>query len=196
MSTILNESDVEKKVKKRLRHAACQIMEEESCEIYDIKVSDLAQRAGISRATFYNHYDNIEGFRKETFNYLVDIIIKQMFVFLGGGRENLKENCKEKNLVVDRDDRRLIAATNSNVSFELVLENLQSIYQSFIDNGFRSLFGEEYVSDKASSVDFFLQGCIISLSDFFSQDFEYKKLIKDMNYTFDLFYFLFPDKKL
>lgn len=196
MSTILNESDVEKKVKKRLRHAACQIMEEENCVIYDIKVSDLAQRAGISRATFYNHYDNIDSFRKETFNYIVDIIIKQMFVLLSGGRENLKENCKEKNLVVDQDDRRLIAATNSNVSFELVLENLKSIYQSFVDNGFRSFFGEEYVLDKASSVDFFLQGCMISLSDFFSQDFEYKKLLKEMNYAFDFFEFLFPDKKL
>lgn len=196
MSTILNESDIEKKVKKRLRHATCQIMEEENCDIYDIKVSDLAQRAGISRATFYNHYENIDSFRKETFNYLVDIIIKQMFVLLSGGRESLKENCKEKNLVVDQDDRRLIAATNSNVSFDLVLDNLKNIYQCFVDNGFRSFFGEENILDKASSVDFFLQGYIISLSDFFSQDFDYKRFLREMNYTFDFFEHLFPDKKL
>lgn len=196
MTDILNENDFINKAKKRLRNAVGQIMEEENCEIYDIKVSDLAQRAGISRATFYNHYENIECFRKETFNYLIDIVIKQMFVLLNGGRENLKENCKEKNLIIDRDDRRLIAVTNNNVSFDLVRDNIKSICQSFVNNGFGSIFGEEYVSDKASGVDFFLEGYIISLFDFFSQDFEYKKLIKEMNYTFDIFDFFFPDKKV
>lgn len=196
MSLVLNKSDASVRVKKRLRTATLHILEERGCDIHDINVSDLTNEAGISRATFYNYYDNIDIFFKEVFAYLADLIIKQMIKFLLDGRDALNENCKEKNLIVDQEDRRLISAVNTSLTFEATLNNVSCFYNGFANNGYREFFGEVSDEEKIGHICFFLQGYIIFLFDLFSVELDYKNTLKGMNYVFDLYEQLFPESKL
>lgn len=191
MSVISNESDAALRVNKRLREAVLQILDEEGCEIHDMTVSDLTQKAEISRATFYNYYENMDCFRKDTVIHLVDALLKQMIKFLVDGKEALKDNCKEKNLVIDQLDRNLIVATNSFVTFELITSNIPAFHKGFVDNGYKEFFEKNYSEKSSADICFFLQGYTIFLFDAFSQKLDYKELLKGMNYIFELHDYLF-----
>lgn len=196
MSKPVTESEAVMRLKARLRYATYLIITTEKCDFNQISVSNLAETAKISRATFYNYYDSIEDFSEETLKYLVDIVIKQAVKFLSDGRGKLKSNCKQENLIIPPGDRMLISAFACLVSFELIEYSLPVAHESFLKYVENDLLSEEFVSKNKKTIGFFIFGFSKTIFKSLVKDPNGKKMYKSVVFSFDLWNDLFPEHKL
>ncbi len=114
--------------KAQLRKALTELLSKKSFD--KIKVTELTDEAGLSRATFYLHYENMEDFFKETEDYLYGKFADQALKLLEDGEEMARFNCRERNLLFDRDERELLnVLTGGDVSIRRANAILRTAYE-------------------------------------------------------------------
>ena len=190
MSTF-NREEANSKIHRRLRKAYVILRHKK--EEDEITVSNLVEEADISRATFYLHYKNFDEFILEAERYIMALYIDQLLVFLEAGRENIKEVCRKRNLILSESDREL---------FKLFFEKHLGFTEARVDFVFKEAygralekFGENFVKKHKSGFDIFLIGYIASMRiNMF--DYHSDKVYRDMIRTFDIWDALFPDEKI
>lgn len=196
MAKLVTESEAVMRLKARLRYAACILITNKRCDIHHISVSDLADVAKISRATFYNYYDSIDDFAIEVVDFLIDEIVKQEIKLISDGRARAKDNCKTDNLVIPPGDRQLISAFGSFVTFELVEYCVPILHKKFSEHTNELSFSEEFIEDNKKSLGFFVFGFSKTIFRSLVENSDGKKLYKAVSYSFDLWDDLFPENKL
>ncbi|MCM1544368.1 MAG: hypothetical protein NC110_03630 [Ruminococcus sp.] len=101
------DSKAVEKNKRRLRAAFVELLKTKTPD--KITVSELTEKAFLSRATFYLYYADLAGFYKESVDYVFNKFAKQLIKFLADGEAAAEENCTLDNLIVDKYDCELIA---------------------------------------------------------------------------------------
>ena len=145
----LNNSSV--KTRKLIRDTFIQMLSEKK-EINKITVSALAERANISRATFYAHFDDIYGVVEEFEEELINTFFKNAELFATDNYEKffeaifsfMKENDKYYKIICKSDSlffapKRLSALAIGKLS-ELVNNDKRIINKRFIELEIRIYF--------------------------------------------------------
>ena len=118
--------------KAQLRKALAELLSKKSFD--KIKVTELTDEAGLSRATFYLHYENMEDFFKETEDYLYGKFADQALKLLEDGEEMARFNCRERNLLLNRDERELLnTLMRSDMSVRSANNLLRLAYEKVFD---------------------------------------------------------------
>lgn len=195
MAEIYSVAEANVPAKRRLRYAAYQIISVDKKEIEKISVSELTEKADLSRATFYNYYNSMEAFSEETLDYLCRVLINQLFKFFSEGRENLRKNCKEKNLLLLHEDRLLLSVIGGFVDFSLVEKGLGIVWSTFEKELIYTVFDKEAAAKYMNEIRFFATAYVLSISESFIEGADSERLEREINYMFDLWNILFPDDK-
>jgi AcrR family transcriptional regulator len=178
------------KIHRRLRKSYVILRQKKQDD--EITVSNLVEEADISRAAFYLHYKNLDEFRLEAERYIMTLYIDQLLIFLEAGRENVREVCRKRNLILSEADREL---------FKLFFENHLGFTEARVDFVFKEAyaralekFGENFVKKHKAGFDLFLIGYIASMRvNMF--DYHSEKVYRDMIRTFDIWDALFREEK-
>lgn len=179
-----NDSRTVEKTKRSLRKAMTAILSS-SKQRERISVKELTQEADVSRATFYLHYNNIEEFYYDTISYLASLFVEQLMVFMQGGIANAKHNSRRHNMLMDDDDRALLAVLAKRYFNALVYnEELKQVYKKLIDYAIAKN-GEEYVKKNYMKVRFFFNGYILTMIDELA-DYEPDRLCRNLIRSFAL----------
>jgi AcrR family transcriptional regulator len=189
MSTFDRE-EANSKIHRRLRKAYVILRHKK--EEDEITVSNLVEEADISRAAFYLHYKNLDEFTLEAERYIMALYIDQLLIFLESGRENVKEVCKKRNLILSESEREL---------FKLFFEKHLGFTETRVDFVFKEAygrtiekFGANFVKKYKAIFDLFLVGYISSMRvNIF--DYHSDKVYRDMIRIFDIWDALFPDEE-
>ncbi len=188
--SIFDRESANLKIHRRLRKAYVILRQKKEDD--EITVSDLVEEADISRAAFYLHYKNFAEFRLETERYIMALYIDQLLVFLDAGRENVREVCRKRNLILSESDIEI---------FKLFFENHLGFTEARVDFVFKEAytralekFGENFVKKHKAGFDLFLIGYIASMRvNMF--DYHSEKVYRDMIRTFDIWDVLFREEK-
>ncbi len=128
--------------KAQLRKALAVLLSKKSFD--KIKVTELTDEAGLSRATFYLHYENMEDFFKETEDYLYGKFADQALKLLEDGEEMARFNCRERNLLFDRDERELL---NALISGDMSVRRANAILRTAYEKVFNFIKKKHYGAD-------------------------------------------------
>lgn len=188
-----NQSNSILRTQRRLRKAYTVLLENKNYK--SISVKELTEYAEMSRAAFYLHFDSIEDFSFECSQYLIRKISSQMVFWLSDGRENIEKNCKKKNLLIDENDRKLFCQYlhqeiyfTGKSSFDVVT----SIFYDFVAERF-GVSREECRTD--SKLNFFIRAYAASIMESVDQ-YESKRMSKEISYVYTIWEKLFPEYKL
>lgn len=189
MSTF-NKEEVNSKTHRRLRKAYVILRRKKEDD--EITVSSLVEEADISRAAFYLHYKNFDEFRVDTERYILALYIDQLLVFLDAGRENIREVCRKRNLILNEYEREL---------FKLFFEKHLGFTEARVDFVFKEAygrtvekFGANFIKKYKAIFDLFLVGYIASMRvNIF--DYHSDKVYRDMIRIFDIWDELFLNEK-
>ncbi len=186
-----NNNDI--RTHRRLRKAYTALLEKKNYK--SITVKELTEYAEMSRAAFYLHFDSIENFSFECSQYLIRKITSQMIFWLSEGRDKLNENCRKRKLLIDENDRELFSYY---VKQEIYYSDYSSfgviapIYYEFLSERF-SVSTEELKN--SSKLNFFIRAFSASIMDSI-ENYDSKRMIKELTYVFMIWDMLFPEYKL
>lgn len=185
-------ANITTKTHRRLRKAYCRLLKETDEE--KINVSALTEEADVARATFYLYYQNIEDFKKDTNNYIIDLFILQISAFISKSRSEVREACKRRNLIFTEDDFNL---------FSSIFKNNRGFFfdGDELGRGFAAMYGkvDEYFSpgfirkNKARFDLFFIGYASVMREDFLN--YHSDKTARDVLRTMDIWDFYFPGYK-
>ncbi len=184
-------SDAKLRTERRLRKAFTELLCEKSYS--SITVKELADRAEMSRATFYLHFDSIYSFSLYCKKYLIEELSHQLLCFLDN-REKLDEVCKRSNLLISLSDRKLFMQFYlQEIYFS---EDMDFLHANpyFIDF-FVKRFSEIFVSENIIKINFFIRSYTVTLMELFC-NYSKERALRELHYTFLVWDKLFPDNKI
>lgn len=180
------------KTHRRLRKAYCRLIRDKGQD--KVTVSSLVEEADVSRATFYLYFQNIEEFKDDTLNYILNLYIKQLRIFLDAGRAEAKEACKRKNLIFTEDDLNLFACLfENNTGFGFDDNVFKIVFENFVAN-IPSYFNEKFIKKNKDRFDLFYIGYAGVMRNNFL-DYHSDKTYRDVLRTMDIWDYLFPKYK-
>lgn len=123
---------MDKTISRKLLKAYSSFLKKESGKI---NVTDLCEKAGVARATFYVYYSDMESFCKSLNEYIIDKFFKQATLILSCDESEFSKTVKKENLLFDDD--------------ELVILGNMIKGTKFIDFAF---LADSYYGDKSNDV--------------------------------------------
>ncbi len=165
---MIEESRSVQKTKRLLKEALLEILLEYGRD--DTKgITELCRRADISRQTFYSYYEDKIDFAIKVFKDIAEKFARQMIEWFIGGRENLEETSKKKNLLIDETERNLfyiVVEGNSN------LKEIMGLNYDVFNECKRLLSEKNFLNNNydVNKLDYFFRGyyfvCIEILNDY------------------------------
>lgn len=179
------------RTKRRLRKAYAEILANKNYD--DVTVRELTETAELSRTSFYTYFQDMDEFREELTEYFAEKISLQMSVWLEGGRKNIENGCKKKNLVFDENDRILFSlyykqrrnAIDYRRCFAVAKQSAIAVISEKVPE-----FAEKAKND--SGFDFFLRGFCYCTCELLA-DYTPQRAQKELNFAFDIADSLFPE---
>ena len=118
------------RTRKAFQRAFKELLQETPFE--SISVTDIAQRAGYARHTFYNHY----GAKIDILNHLIDTVLEEFFSGLGKWDFNLADPQKELRMYTSffqawKDNFEIVAILNKTDFELLLLERLEAFFTRY-----------------------------------------------------------------
>lgn len=132
------------KTRKLIKKTFMEMLSEKK-EISKISVSELVQRAEISRSTFYSHFDDIYGVVEEFENELIDefvstsyfleantyeLFFEKLFEFLKSNDNNYKIICKSDDFLVEA---KKLTTLSVNKLISIAEEDTKIVNRKFIE---------------------------------------------------------------
>lgn len=180
------------KTHRRLRKAYCRLLKETDAE--KINVSTLTQEADVSRATFYLYYQNIEGFKEDTQKYIIDLFVRQIFVFISKSRNEVREACKRRNLIFTEDDFDLFSSIfKNNQGFLFEGDDLMIAFTT-VYGSIGKYFSQKFIRKNKARFDLFFIGYASVMRENF-MDYRSDKTARDVLRSMDVWDFYFPEYK-
>lgn len=180
------------KTHRRLRKAYCRLLRKTDAE--KITVSSLTNEADISRATFYTYFNNIEEFKAYSLEYMVNLYIKQIGLFLKVGKQEAKEACRRRNLIFTDDDFELYLCLFGGERAIIFDESLFRIAFKICINNMPFYFSEKFIKKNRERLDLFFIGYTAVMRNNFL-DYHSDKAYRDVMRTFYVWESLFPKYK-
>lgn len=129
-------------------------------EVEKISVSALCEKAGISRASFYLYYDDIDDLIIKTREYIVNKLCEQLSIIL----DNINEDHDDKyRIVFTEDDIALLKGfIGKHVYWDFAVDANRIITPRFI-NKIIEHRGEDYYNENKDKFEFLLNGGVATL---------------------------------
>ncbi len=149
----------EDKIDKRLRFALLSLLQNDSAG--KITVTKLCDRALLSRAAFYMHYEDIDDFIYKTLLSYCSLMAQQGldWLFLTGDKR--ESSFKRKNLLFCEEDRELFGQLSRNGVF-CDIGDEKELFDMFFA-GIAEHYGEVFVKDNNEKLIFFVRSYMIFL---------------------------------
>lgn len=185
----MNTSNADKRIFRRLRAAYSQLLQENGID--EITVTELTERADMSRATFYLHFNNIDEFRNECFKYISTTALRQCGLWFEAGRDGIEEACKKKNLIINQSDRELFKFYMSQEVYReyhniFVFFDMRTAMHAFTDT-----WADAFIDENSGKLTVFFTGFVINILPNLLE-YNSKKLRNEMEYIFEIWDYLFP----
>lgn len=189
-----SESKSSAKIKRRLRIALAELLKANKNKDKKITVSQIAERAEISRATFYLYYSSYEEFYDDTVKNLFTACANQIAIFASGMPENAKEVSKKKNLVLKSDELELVSVIlKDNFDMEIVSDTMPVVFM-VLNERTKKVFGDEFVKENQSRLNFFGIGFVATIMlDFI--DYDQEKTARDLLRSCSIWKALFAENE-
>ncbi len=139
-----------------------------------ISVSALCEKAGVSRASFYVYYKDIDDLIAKTRLYIIDKLDQQLCVLIDSGEATAKGNVP---LVLDETDLVLLKCfTGKHIFWEFAYEANKMIFPRY-EKKMIERYGEKYYNENKKTFELLINGGIgILYFDLLSYDKQtYKK---------------------
>lgn len=187
----MNNSNADARIFRRLRAAYAQLLQES--EIDEITVTELTGQADMSRATFYLHFGSMDEFRNECFRYIIETALRQCGLWFEAGRDGIEEAGKKKNLIMSQSDRDLYRFYLSQEIYKqyhnlFVFYDMRTAMHIFTDT-----WSDAFIDENSGKLTVFFTGFIVNTMPNLS-DYSSKKLRREMDYIFDIWDNLFPER--
>ena len=111
---VLNSSS--RRTRHQLRIAFAQLLQEKKI-IKKITVSELVERAGVTRATFYTHYDNIYEITKEIQNEILEVLFEDFDLLNSKAALEKKLNIIFEHLKLNEEIYKIILSSDEPLIF-------------------------------------------------------------------------------
>jgi len=144
-------------VEEKLRMTLAMLAEKEKEKI---SVSALCEKAGVSRASFYIYYEDLDDLINKTRNYIVNRLDKQLSVLL-----DVKDgkSFSENSLILTKTDIALLKGfTGKHIYWEFAVEANRIIWPKY-EKKMIERWGEEFYNKNKEKFEFFLNGGIATL---------------------------------
>ncbi|MBE6776297.1 MAG: TetR/AcrR family transcriptional regulator [Ruminococcaceae bacterium] len=144
-------------VEEKLRMTLAMLAEKEKEKI---SVSALCEKAGVSRASFYIYYEDLDDLINKTRNYIVNRLDKQLNVLL-----DVKDgkSFSESSLILTKTDIALLKGfTGKHIYWEFAVEANRIIWPKY-EKKMIERWGEEFYNKNKEKFEFFLNGGIATL---------------------------------
>lgn len=144
-------------VEEKLRMTLAMLAEKEKEKI---SVSALCEKAGVSRASFYIYYEDLDDLINKTRNYIVNRLDKQLSVLL-----DVKDgkSFSESSLILTKTDIALLKGfTGKHIYWEFAVEANRIIWPKY-EKKMIERWGEEFYNKNKEKFEFFLNGGIATL---------------------------------
>lgn len=174
-------------VEKRLFKAFSKIASR-NCE--KMTVSELCEKAEVSRAGFYVHYKDIEDFYNRCQDYIINKLYEQMLIILNYNSDSSDSQLK---IIFREDDIELLKAFTGKHSYMYFAEKANSIFAPKFKTLMIERWGEEYYKEKETMFEFALNGSVATLY-FDLINFDKETFIKNMHYITSIMKELFDFK--
>jgi AcrR family transcriptional regulator len=185
-------ANITTKTHRRLRKAYCRLMEKTDAE--KINVSTLTEEADVSRATFYLYYQNIEKFKEDTENYIVELFIRQISLFISKSRSEVMDACKRKKLIFTEDDFKLFFSVfKNNRGFLFESDELMIAFKAMYGN-VGKYFSPKFIRKNMARFNLFFIGYASVMRENFL-DYHSDKAARDVLRSMDVWDFYFPEYK-
>lgn len=144
-------------VEEKLRMTLAMLAEKEKEKI---SVSALCEKAGVSRASFYIYYEDLDDLINKTRNYIVNKLDKQLSVLL-----DVKDgkSFSESSLILTKTDIALLKGfTGKHIYWEFAIEANRIIWPKY-EKKMIERWGEEFYNKNKEKFEFILNGGIATL---------------------------------
>jgi len=144
-------------VEEKLRMTLAMLAEKEKEKI---SVSALCEKAGVSRASFYIYYEDLDDLINKTRNYIVNRLDKQLNVLL-----DVKDgkSFSESSLILTKTDIALLKGfTGKHIYWEFAVEANRIIWPKY-EKKMIERWGEEFYNKNKEKFEFILNGGIATL---------------------------------
>ncbi len=166
-------------VEEKLRITLAKLAESEKEKI---SVSALCEKAGVSRASFYIYYEDLEDLIKKTRNYIINRLDEQLGVLL-----DIKDGNRfsENALILTETDITLLKGfTGKHVYWEFAVDANRIIWPRY-EKKMIERWGEEYYNNNREKFEFFLNGGVATLY-FDLLNFDKKTYAKNMHRIWEI----------
>ncbi len=144
---------IEAKIRKALAELARKNVEK-------ISVSDLCKKAGVSRASFYLHYNDMDDLIEKTLLYIVDKFGEQLRIILDINNRPYEE---KYSIIFSEDDIAILKSfTEAHTYWSFAVHANEMIAPRFIKRMIES-FGEETYREKEMLFEFIMNGGVATL---------------------------------
>ncbi|MBQ7117122.1 MAG: TetR/AcrR family transcriptional regulator [Clostridia bacterium] len=144
-------------VEEKLRVTLAMLAENEKEKI---SVSALCEKAGVSRASFYIYYADLEDLVNKTRNYIVNRLDEQLGVLL-----DVKDgkSFSESSLILTRTDIALLKGfTGKHIYWEFAVEANRILWPRY-EKKMIERWGEKFFNENKEKFEFFLNGGVATL---------------------------------
>ena len=144
-------------VEEKLRVTLAMLAENEKEKI---SVSALCEKAGVSRASFYIYYADLEDLVNKTRNYIVNRLDEQLGVLL-----DVKDgkSFSESSLILTRTDIALLKGfTGKHIYWEFAVEANRILWPRYEKKKIER-WGEKFFNENKEKFEFFLNGGVATL---------------------------------
>lgn len=148
---------MEKEIKRKLTEGFAKIIEKKHT------VTLLCEKAGVSRATFYLYYNDLNDFYEKTAQEITEKFFCQIILFMFCEDNELTNNIKNENLILNETEMKLLSffADGSNyISF--AVRGFEKSVPEF-DDFCREKFGEEFFYENSFTLHYCLNAVSILL---------------------------------
>ncbi len=155
-----------KKTRNLIKQTFAQLLNEKK-QLDKVTVTELVKRAGITRSTFYTHYDNIyevaHDYELQTLELLCSENLKlyskqDIIQYLDNVMQYLKENEETYKLLLSADESLLF------------LEKLKRVVSEKIYNALKDSYNDNYLN---LNISFFVNGVMMELLKYFRKESNY-----------------------
>lgn len=176
---------MENSVEVRLRKTAAIITAK---NIGPISVSAFCEKAGVSRASFYLYYKDMEDFTAKLRLYIIDKLDEQLNIIFDEG--NYADKNRYRIVLSDDDIALLNGLLGSSIYIDFAVDANNIIGKRFREKMI-DRWGEEFYKENEERFEFMLNGGVASLYvDFL--DYNKETYIKNMHYITEIAKDLFP----
>lgn len=177
---------MEIKVKTKLYETFAKIVSKSDDKL---SVSDLCEKAGVSRAGFYVHFKDLEDFEDKCREYIIEKLFGQIFTFL----ENSADPDICDMIFSDTDIIMLRYFTGKHSYWDFAESGNKIIWSNF-ERIMTERWGKEYFEKNKTTFEFALNGSVASLY-FDLLNYDKETFARNMNYVTNIMKDLFPYNK-